>query len=95
MSGCFSSEAHYMAPPPTMLTLRNDSEALLSVYVEPHPSDYWLRPGEALRLVGSPGSGEVEVIRFDNGTTVWFGDDPDPQALSPHGSRLANGHQRP
>jgi hypothetical protein len=84
-----------MAAPPTTLTLRNDSQTLLSVFVEPYPSDYWLRPGEALRLTGSPGAGEVEVIRFEDGMTVWFGEDPDPEAHTLDGSRLANGHQRP
>ena len=78
-----------------MLSLRNDSVTLLSVYVEPYPSDYWLRPGEGLRLIGSPGTGEIQVVRFDNGLTVWFGDDPDPEAQGPDGSRLASGHQRP
>ena len=82
------------------LVLRNDSTTLMCIYVEPYPNDYWLQPGEALRLSGSPGDAEVEVTRFANesaedGLTVWFGEDPDPTAETIEGISLATGHQRP
>jgi hypothetical protein len=77
------------------LILRNDAAVLLGVYVEPYPSDYWLQPGERIRLVGTPGSGDVQVVRFEKGLTVWFGDDPDPEVHSLDGTRWECGHQRP
>jgi hypothetical protein len=77
------------------LILRNDSTGLLSIYIEPYPNDYWLQPGEAMRVAGSPGSGEVQVVRFDTGLTLWFGEDPDPEVSTLEGERLSSGHQRP
>ena len=72
----------------------------MCVYVEPFPSDYWLLPSEAVRIVGSPGAADVEVIRFSNGPTedgltVWFGNDPDPRVEKLDGTSVPNGYQRP
>lgn len=89
-----------MTPSALSLVLTNKSPNLMCVYVEPYPNDYWLQPGESLRLSGTPGDAEVEVIRFVNesgedGLTVWFGEDPEPTAQTLDGDSLTSGHQRP
>lgn len=67
----------------------------MAVYIEPYPNEYWLRPGEGICITGRPGTRQVEVIPFDQGMTIWFGEDPDPTVTTPDGAALQPGHQRP
>jgi hypothetical protein len=84
------------------MVVRNESAGLMCIYIEPYPNDYWLRPSEAVRISGVPGTAEIEMIRFTNGPpreedglTLYFGEDPDPTVQTLDGIPLPSGHQRP
>jgi hypothetical protein len=77
------------------ISLTNDTSAVMAVYIEPYPNEYRLRPGQNVHITGRPGKHQVEIIPFDRGMTIWFGEDPDPVVTTPDGDVLQPGDQRP
>ncbi|MFH8387275.1 hypothetical protein ACH4E7_41275 [Kitasatospora sp. NPDC018058] len=77
--------------------VKNDTENMLCLWLEPWGSDHWMRPGEEFTVVTE---GELEeaafnVVIHDQGISVWVNTANAAEVFDKNGNEAPCGHQRP
>lgn len=81
----------------TSLTISNEQQDLLCVFVEPLGEDFWIAPSQRLRFTGSSTRPEIEVVWHAQGASI-FMDDADAygfEVRTDTGDLVECGYQRP
>lgn len=80
-------------------SIRNDTQELLCLWLEPWGSDHWMRPGERFTVVASgvaePVDEPFETVIHDQGISVWVNIANTVEVLDERGREVTCGHQRP
>jgi hypothetical protein len=79
------------------LVVRNESDTLLLVLVEPLGEDFWVTPQSSLRVAATASSDEVETVWHQDGVSVLM-NDADAHGFvvtTEDGSVVPCGYQRP
>lgn len=65
-----------MARPPQSISIRNDADRLVALYIEPEGADYWLTPGDIFDVVPlhvGPGDDYYVFVQYsDEAISVCF-----------------------
>jgi len=80
-------------------SIRNDTEGMLCLWLEPWGTDHWMRPGERFTVVGigdsDPTDEPFEMIIHDQGISVWVNAANDAEVFDADGNEAPCAHQRP
>jgi hypothetical protein len=80
-------------------SVRNDTEGMLCLWLEPWGSDHWMRPGERFTVVASNTAEVVdeafEAVVHDQGISVWVNAANHAEVFDADGNEACCGHQRP
>jgi hypothetical protein len=79
--------------------VRNDTEDMLCLWLEPWGSDHWMRPGERFTVVAGeliePVDDPFEVNVHDQGISVWVNAANSADVMDADGNEVPCGHQCP
>lgn len=80
-------------------SVRNDTDSMLCLWLEPWGSDHWMHPGERLTVVAGdiyePVDEPFEVNVHDQGISVWVNGANSAEVFDADGNEADCGHQRP
>jgi hypothetical protein len=80
-------------------SVRNDSEKILGLWLEPWGSDHWMRPGERFTVVAGDiveaADEPFEISVHDQGISVWVNAANSADVIDADGDEVVCGHQRP
>ena len=84
----------------TRTSVRNSTENLLCMFLEPWGTDHWLRPGEHFTVVAEEGEPEPDeppftVVVHKDGISVWVNYSENAEIIDDRGNPVECGHQRP
>ena len=84
------------------IRLKNDTEKILAVWVEPLGEDYWMHPKERFTIATTETAegGDCETVPFDvvfhdQGVSVWVNIGYEAVVYDQSGTEVDCGHQRP
>ncbi len=80
-------------------SVKNDTENMLCLWLEPWGSDHWMRPGERFTVVADDSAEPVdeafEAVIHDQGISVWVTTANSAEVIDADGNEVECGHQRP
>ncbi|MFE2543034.1 hypothetical protein [Actinacidiphila glaucinigra] len=79
------------------ISVRNDNQGMLCLFVEPWGTDHWMKPGESLVVTaaGDPTAWPFEVVVHPDGVSVVVNDHYVVEVSDQAGTPAPCGHQRP
>ncbi|WUD72271.1 hypothetical protein OG937_11570 [Streptomyces sp. NBC_00510] len=78
-------------------SVSNETESMLSLWVEPSGTDHWMRPSEQFTVVTElePEESPFNVAVHAQGITVWVNSANSSEVVDKDGVVVPCGHQRP
>ena len=79
-----------------MLRLRNETEQLRTMYLEPWGEDYWMRPSEEMDIVARTNDDQLYFqVDYGQEMKVWVEGQIEDICVFSGGARVEGGYQRP